>query len=233
MKSNPVFHVTAITHRRDALFQTFTIGGRNMTQTDTAQVCALRTEAVVSRSLENSVRDVRAVYALPASGGTFNVRVAMQQRVPRRGAKCNRGRVRFSGQRQTRLRGRPRYRRFPRTPKWNGRLPPGSKRIGIWSSDPSSAGLPLDRLWMTASGSRARPDSTSPCRSCPPGAKRSIEHQVPAPPVYDGDRYASLDAALESGPKWFAELMARDRDRGRPGNHPVAGRPRCCPSHYA
>ena len=36
IKTNPVFHLTAITHRRDAVFQTCTIGGRSMARTDTA-----------------------------------------------------------------------------------------------------------------------------------------------------------------------------------------------------
>ena len=31
VKRNPVLHVTAITHREDALFQTLTIGGRSLT----------------------------------------------------------------------------------------------------------------------------------------------------------------------------------------------------------
>jgi UbiD family decarboxylase len=37
VKTNPIFHVTAITRRRDALFQTLTIGGATMSCTDTAQ----------------------------------------------------------------------------------------------------------------------------------------------------------------------------------------------------
>ena len=44
VKRNPVFHVTAITHRDDALFQTSTIGGKTLGRTDTAQLSALRTE---------------------------------------------------------------------------------------------------------------------------------------------------------------------------------------------
>ena len=44
VKRNPVFHVTAITHRNDALFQTSTIGGKTLGRTDTAQLSALRTE---------------------------------------------------------------------------------------------------------------------------------------------------------------------------------------------
>jgi len=36
VKRNPVFHLTAITRRRDALFQTATIGGRSLARTDTS-----------------------------------------------------------------------------------------------------------------------------------------------------------------------------------------------------
>jgi len=44
VKRNPVFHLTAITRRRDALFETSSIGGRSLSRTDTAQLSALRTE---------------------------------------------------------------------------------------------------------------------------------------------------------------------------------------------
>jgi len=37
-------HLTAVTRRRDALFQTPPFGGRNLARTDTAQLNALRTE---------------------------------------------------------------------------------------------------------------------------------------------------------------------------------------------
>ena len=52
MKTNPVFHLTAITRRRDALFQTATISGRFLGQTDTAQMCALRTEVAAWTALD-------------------------------------------------------------------------------------------------------------------------------------------------------------------------------------
>jgi 3-polyprenyl-4-hydroxybenzoate decarboxylase len=32
---------------------------------------------------------------------------------------------------------------------------------------------------------------------------RPMEHQIPAPPTYDGVRFESLQAALEHGPKLF------------------------------
>src|SRR3989475_39618 len=82
VKQNPVFHLTAVTRRRDALFQTATIGGRNLGRTDTAQLNALRTEAMVWRALETAGRAVKAVYATPSSGGMYTVRIALRQRVP-------------------------------------------------------------------------------------------------------------------------------------------------------
>ena len=42
----------------------------------------------------------------------------------------------------------------------------------------------------------------------PFGTGTRIEARVPAPPVYDGKRFASIDAALADGPKFFAQLMA-------------------------
>ncbi len=82
MKQNPVFHLEAITMRADALFQTSTISGRTIEHTDTAQIGALRAEATAWRALETAVREPVAIYATPSSGGSFNMRVALRQRVP-------------------------------------------------------------------------------------------------------------------------------------------------------
>ena len=51
VKRNPVFRVTAITHRKDALFQTATIGGRYLARTDTAQVTTMKTETAAWAAL--------------------------------------------------------------------------------------------------------------------------------------------------------------------------------------
>ena len=114
VKRNPVFHVTAITHRDDALFQTSTIGGKTLGRTDTAQLSALRTEVAIWRALETAVREPVAVYATTSSGGAFNVRVAHPPARAGRGAQRHRrlhGRAR---QLQERLRGRSRHRHLLR-----------------------------------------------------------------------------------------------------------------------
>jgi 2,5-furandicarboxylate decarboxylase 1 len=82
VKMNPVFHVTAITRRRDALFQTVTISGRQLLRTDTSQLETLRTELNVWRALTTVVREPVAVYAPVAAGGSSNVRVSLRQRFP-------------------------------------------------------------------------------------------------------------------------------------------------------
>jgi 2,5-furandicarboxylate decarboxylase 1 len=82
VKRNPVLHVTAITHREDALFQTVTIGGRHLGRTDTAQLTTVKTESAAWAALMAAVREPLAVYATPSSGGMYNVRVSLRQRVP-------------------------------------------------------------------------------------------------------------------------------------------------------
>ena len=80
VKQNPVFHVTAITHRRDALFQTATISGSYMDMTDTSNLEALRMELSVWRALEGVVREPVAVYAPVSAGGSMSVRFSLRQR---------------------------------------------------------------------------------------------------------------------------------------------------------
>jgi len=82
VKRNPVFRVTAITHRKDALFQTATIGGRYLARTDTAQVTTMKTETAAWAALQTAVREPVAVFATPSSGGMYNIRLALRQRVP-------------------------------------------------------------------------------------------------------------------------------------------------------
>ncbi|MEX2035487.1 MAG: UbiD family decarboxylase [Xanthobacteraceae bacterium] len=204
VKRNPVFHLTAITRRKDALFQTSTIGGKTLGRTDTAQLSALRTEIMIWRALEVAVREPVAVYATTSSGGAFNVRVALRQRVPGEarnaigacmGALANCKNVyvvdpdvdifsdeqmdwamatRFQPDRDLIVMSG--MRTLPLDPS----LPPGS-RIG------AKAGY--DLTW-------------------PFGAADRLEVRVPAPPKFAGKRFASVEAALADGPKFFEELMA-------------------------
>ena len=211
VKKNPVFHLTAITHRRNAVFQTASISGPTMAHTDTAQLSAFRTEVTVWRALEMAVREVTAVYTSPASGGIFNVRVAMRQRVP--GEARNAIAAVFACLANVKH-------VFVVDPD-----------IDIFSDDQMEWALATrfqaDRDFVLQSGMRAMPldpslegshqtakagfDLTLPFLRA--GTQRPMEHRIPAPPTLDGVRFESLQAALEHGPKLFVELMAASSSR--------------------
>jgi UbiD family decarboxylase len=202
VKRNPVFHLAAITHRRDAVFQTATIGGLALGRTDTAQLCALRTEVTLWRSLETAVREVKAVYATPSSGGMYNVRISLNQRVPGEarnaiaavfGSLANAKHVFvvdpdidvFSDEQVD----------------WAFATRFQADRDLVVASGMRT--LPLDpSLGGANTGSKAGFDLTLPL------GERILEHRIPQPPKFDGRRFDSLQAALADGPKFFGELMA-------------------------
>ena len=203
VKQNPVFHLTAVTRRRDALFQTATIGGRSLARTDTAQLNALRTEVMVWRALESAARETKAVYATPASGGMYNLRIAMRQRVP--GEARNAIAAAFGCLANVKH-------VFVVDPD-----------IDIFSDEQLDWALATrfqaDRDLVVQSGFRTLPLDPS-LRGAKTGAKagfdltlpmgeaRGIESMIPEPPRFEGKRFASVEAALADGPKTFEALMA-------------------------
>ncbi len=83
MHLDPVFHVTAITMRRDVLHQSVLHGyGRIMDRTDGANMSALRTEAMAMKVLRGVIKEPVAVHSLSSSGGNQNLRVAIRQYAP-------------------------------------------------------------------------------------------------------------------------------------------------------
>jgi 2,5-furandicarboxylate decarboxylase 1 len=203
VKRNPVFHLTAVTRRRDALFQTSTIGGRALGRTDTAPLNGVRTEVMIWRALEAAVREPLAVHATASSGGMFNLRVALRQRVAGEarnaiaacfGALPNVKNVFvvdpdidvFSDQQMD----------------WAlaTRFQP-DRDLVVMSGLRT---LPLDpSLTGGKTGAKAGFDLTWPF-----GSGTRLEARVPAPPRFAGQRFASIAAALADGPKSFEALMS-------------------------
>lgn len=202
LKRNPVFHLTAVTKRRDALFQTATIGGRGMSRTDTACLTAARSEVLIWQALEVAVREPVAVHATTSSGGNFNIRVALRQRVPGEArnaiAACFSSLVNVKNV-------------FVVDPDiditsdeqmdWAlaTRFQPDRDLIVLGGLRT----LPLDpSLTSGRVGAKAGFDLTWPF-----GTGGRMETKIPEPPAFQGKRFASLDAALADGPKYFEELM--------------------------
>lgn len=202
MKTNPVFHLTAITRRRDALFQTATISGRHLGQTDTAQMCSLRTEVAAWSALENAIREPVAVYCPASAGGMFNLRVAMRPRNPgeaRNAIAAVHGSsadvknvfvvdddidVFSDAQMEWAL----------------------ATRFQVDRDLVASSGfrtMPLDpSLHGSRTGDKAGFDLTFPF-----GWQKAQEFRVPAPPQFEAVKRSSVREALQEGPKYFRELM--------------------------
>jgi 2,5-furandicarboxylate decarboxylase 1 len=202
VKRNPVFHLTAITRRNDALFQTATIGGRATSRTDTAVLQAIRTEVMLWKALEIAVREPVAVYATASSGGNFNVRVALRQRVPGEARNaitaCMSALVNVKNV-------------FVVDPDidvtsdeqidWAmaTRFQPDRDLIVVsgMRTLPLDPSIPGGRV-----GSKAGFDLTWPF-----GTGNRLETSVPEPPRFEGGRFESVEAALRDGPKFFEQLM--------------------------
>ena len=204
VKTNPVFHITAITHRKDALFQTLSISGKTLSRTDTAQLTTLRTESLVWRALEMAIREPVAVYAPPATGGVYNVRCAIRQLNPGEGRNAISAVFACMANVKNVFIVDPDIDIFSEEQmEWAmaTRLRPDrdvyvEKGYRVSPLDPS-----LDPSFKV--GSKAGFDLTLPF-----GGSTSIELSLPEPPSFVGPRFPSVRDALLDGPKYFEQLMA-------------------------
>lgn len=202
MKINPVFHLTAIAMRRDALFQTVTIGGRHLGSTDTAQLNTIRTESAAWAALRTAIHEPIAVYATPASGGVYNLRLALRQRVPGEARNAIAAILASSAEVK--------------------HVFAVDDDIDIFSDAQMEWALAtrfqVDRDLVTVTGMRAVPLDPS-LRGGRIGAKagfdltfpfdaaRHLETQVPSPPRLGKPRGLTVRGALARGPQSFRDLM--------------------------
>jgi 2,5-furandicarboxylate decarboxylase 1 len=211
LKNNPVFHLTAITRRSDALFATASISGRLLSRTDTAQLNAIRTEIMVWRALETAVREPVDVFVTPSSGGSLNVRMSLRQRVP--GEARNAMAAAFGCLANVKN-------VFVTDPD-----------VDIFSDEQMDWALATrfqaDRDLVVMPGMRAMPIDPSLVGSrlgtkagfdltAKGAVAGSLESVLPLPPRYEGKRFPSVADALRDGPKYFRDLMtAVGSDDGR------------------
>jgi 2,5-furandicarboxylate decarboxylase 1 len=208
VKRNPVFHLTAITKRKDALFQTVTIGGKKIAQTDTSNLGSAKTEAAVWDILRLAVREPVAVCATASSGGMYNVRVSLRQRYP--GEARNAIASVFASIGDVK------------------HVFVVDDDIDVYSDQEMDWALATrfqgDRDLVVASGFRAVPLDPSlvgartgakagfDC-TIPFGKRTTLEFQVPAPPDYTGTVAKDLVELLGRGPARFVDLMSGLGDR--------------------
>ena len=199
-----MFRLDAIARRGDALFQTVTIGGRHMDRTDTAQICALKTEISLWKALETAVREPVAVCVTASCGGMYNARVSLRQRVP--GEARNAIAAVFGSSADVK------------------HVFVADADIDVFSDSQLDWALATrfqaDRDIVIASGFRAVPLDPS-LQGARAGAKAGFdltvpfgrlgaqEFTVPEPPKLADEAARGIPAAeaLEAGPKHFRELM--------------------------
>jgi 2,5-furandicarboxylate decarboxylase 1 len=204
VKRNPVLRITAITHREDALFQTVTIGGRALQHTDTTHLDTMKTESAAWAALLASVREPLAVCATPSSGGMYNVRVSLRQRVP--GDARNAIAAIFGSHAEA---------------KHVFAFDPDIDVFSDAESDWAFATrFQADRDLIVGAGFRVVPldPSLGGARTgaklgfdctIPFGKANSLEFSVPTPPAAKASaRHKSAADALATGPASFLELMA-------------------------
>ncbi len=80
MHPDPLFHVTAITMRKDALHHTILHGGKYFARTDAANMSGLDAEAKAWGALKDAGIDVQDVHAPAAGVGFHHFRAAIKQR---------------------------------------------------------------------------------------------------------------------------------------------------------
>ena len=203
VKRNPLFHLTAITRRKDALFQTVTIGGRALAHTDTSLLNAARAETAIWNVLEQAIREPVAVYLTGASGGMATVRVAMRQRNP--GEAHNAISAVFASVADVK------------------HVYVYDDDIDIFSDDQTDWAMATrfqaDRDLIIGSGYRAVPIDPSlqgtrvgaklgfDCTK-PFGKVDAFEFTVAAPPQMPERKRGSVEATLAQGPASYLELMA-------------------------
>jgi len=202
VKMNPVFRLTAITRRRDALFQTATISGNRMDLTDTSNLEALRTELNAWEALKLVVREPVAVYAPVSAGGSMSLRFSLRQRYAGEARSAIHAILGTTAAKHI----------FAVDPdidifsdsqmEWAfGTRFQAEKDMIVATGVRLS---PLDpSLFGGYSGTKAGFDLTWPLQHA-----SKWELQIPQPPAYPGGKFASLEAALADGPKRFEELMA-------------------------
>src|SRR5712691_11429642 len=79
---DPVFHVTAITMRKDVLHQTVFHSGGHLSRTDSGNLGGLNAELQIWKALRAAGIEPAAVLGVPASNGRQHVRVALRRWQP-------------------------------------------------------------------------------------------------------------------------------------------------------
>jgi UbiD family decarboxylase len=201
---DPLFHVTAVTRRKDVLYQTILHGTRHLERCDANGVANVSVEANALQVLKGAGIDAAAVYHVGASPTGSQLRIAL--------------RPGQSGQARAAIQALFAIPIVKHVTIVDDDIDLASDAEVAWAQ---TTRLRPDRDVIIESGFRGRPgldhtidengaiskigfDATLPV-----GAPEDIEHWRPRPPQVHAlpQRYASVHEALEAGPKFFVQML--------------------------
>jgi 2,5-furandicarboxylate decarboxylase 1 len=208
MHIDPVFHVTAITRRRDCLFQTLVHSGRDSGRADSPNMGSLAAEASALKALRAAGIEPFAVCAPTHSGRSQHIRVALK------GAREGDARKVFDAL--------LRMPRFKHVFVMDDDIDPFDDRQVDWAL---ATRFRADRdlvkqdgfkpMYMDITMDPAKDEMTKLGFDLllPVGRGETIDFKVPRAPRFDekkqgSPRFNTVREALASGPMYFAEIMA-------------------------
>ena len=182
-----------------------------MAKTDTAQLCALRTEQAIWSALESAVREPIAIYCLRPPAACTMSASPLNQRAP--GEARNAIAAAFGSTADT----KHVFVVDPDIDVFNDEQMEWAFATRFQSERDLVVGgnfwaVPLDpSLQGETTGSKAGFDLTRPF-----GQAKKQEWKIPDPPNFQQTQRCSVEEALNEGPKYFRELMnATKSDDGR------------------
>jgi UbiD family decarboxylase len=199
---DPVFHVTAITMRKDVLHQTVLHSGRHLSWTDSGNLGGLNAELQIWKVLRGAGIEPAAVLALPATNGRQHVRVALQRGQP--------GQARYA---ISALHAVPRVKHVfivdddvdvfdDEQMEWAM-----STRFRAASDTVIAGGYPGTYMDPVAD-EKGLVDKAGFDLTTPYGIPETVERRRPQAPRFNGQqRFASAQEALRSGPMFFSQIM--------------------------
>jgi UbiD family decarboxylase len=199
---DPVFHVTAITMRKDVLHQTVLHSGRHLSWTDSGNLGGLNAELQIWKVLRGAGIEPAAVLALPATNGRQHVRVALRRGHP--------GQARYV---ISALHAVPRVKHVfvvdddvdvfsDEQMEWAM-----STRFRAVSDTMIAGGYPGTYMDPVAD-EKGLVDKAGFDLTAPYGVPETIERRRPRAPRFNGQRrFASTQEALRSGPMFFSQIM--------------------------
>ena len=201
MHPDPVFHATAITMRNDVLHQTLLHGGTHIPRNDAAQLSAINFEVLVWRAMKEAGIDVAAVHLPPAATGLHHARIAIRRRA--------------AGDARTAIAAAMKLPLVKNIFVVDEDVDIHSEEAMEWAfatrfrpdrdvvTEPGHFTLSMDPTGESGKMVKAGFDLTRPF-----GAPDIIENRISKTPrLRLQPRFQSVRQALESGPKYFLELM--------------------------